>query len=64
MKLPFAVIYRNDDSKEVLERYATPQEVNDRLNELWGHCTGRGPERHAEARGVLASRIHNWNQWR
>jgi hypothetical protein len=64
MKLPFAVIYRNDEGREVIERYHTAPEVNVRLNELWGHCGYRGPERHAEARGLPVARIEKWWKWR
>lgn len=61
MKLPYVVIFRAE-GREVLERYRTPQQVNNRLNALWGEWGAHGPERHREARGMLASRVNLWSK--
>lgn len=41
-----------------MERYATPEECNARLNELWGAPSGKGgPVQHQEARAVLYHKL-------
>lgn len=61
-RIPFAVIYTDDAGRQVVEAKDTAQEVNDRLNELWGSWGYRGPAHHAEARGVIGSRLADFRK--
>ena len=53
---PYVVIYRGEKG-EVFEYEDDPLKVNDRLNELWGKFSERGPAQHKEARALLSSRL-------
>lgn len=58
MRKPYVVVYREPGDGERMERYATPEECNARLNELWGAPSGRGgPAQHQEARAVLYHKL-------
>lgn len=60
---PFAVIYTDEETgRQVIERHETAVSVSKRLNALWGRCSGHGPERHKEARGVIGARLSSFQR--